>query len=373
MKILELMNTNPNWMEVIQSAPYNITIKNDGEYYLLKYNQLSSDFNEEIVRECRGSIFRLDDSEWICVCHPFDKFGNYGESYTPEIDWENAYVYEKVDGSLMKMWYDRDKWHLSTNGTIDAYKAEMDAWGKTFGEYFEYALEQFYGMTIGMIETFMDKDNNYMFELVGPQNRLIVEYTQPCVYFLGVRDRLIGDKEYDPSLDGLSRFIQLPRMYNLTSIEECLEAAAAMSSNEEGFVVCDADFNRIKIKSAEYLLAAHLHNNGVITPRRIIRMLMNDQIDDFLAYCPQYADDVNDIIISIKNFVESMEAEREASLPYCGLTAKEFWAAISSFKFKDFLTRCHKDSTLTAKEYIKYNLESRGVDWLFNRLEEYYD
>ena len=26
-----------------------------------------------------------------------------------------------------------------------------------------------------------------------------------------------------------------------------------------------------------------------------------------------------------------------------------------------------------AKEYIKNNLEGRGVDWLFNRLEEYYD
>lgn len=372
MKVLELMNTNPDWMEIIQSAPYNVTIKNDGEYYLLKYNQLSSDFNEEIVRECRGSIFRLNGAEWICVCHPFDKFGNYGESYTPDIDWENAYVYEKVDGSLMKMWYDRGQWHLSTNGTIDAYKAEMDAWGKTFGEYFEYALKDAYDLDIEHMSYVMNEEWTYMFELVGPQNRLVVEYEKPCVFFLGGRNNRTH-QESIPNDCGLADYLWIPRMYNLTSVKECLEAAASMSRNEEGFVVCDANFNRIKIKSTEYLLAAHLHNNGVITPRRIIRMLMNDQIDDFLAYCPQYKDDVDDIIVSIKNFVEFMEAEREASLPYCGLTAKEFWSAISSFKFKDFLTRCHKDGTLTAKEYIKNNLEGRGVDWLFNRLEEYYD
>lgn len=364
MKILDLMNTNPNWMEIIQSAPYNVTIKNDGEYYLLKYNQLSSDFSEEIVRECRGSIFRLDGAEWICVCHPFDKFGNYGESYTPDIDWENAYVYEKVDGSLMKMWYDRGKWHLSTNGTIDAYKAEMDAWGKTFGEYFEYALEQFYGMTIGMIETFMDKDSNYMFELVGPQNRLVVEYTQPCVYFLGVRDRLVGDKEYDPSLDSLSRFIQLPRVYNLTSLEECLEAAAAMSSNEEGFVVCDTHFNRIKIKSTEYLMAFHMINNGVITPRRILNMLMNDQIDDFLAYCPQHKGEVYKIIDGIKEYKNILEEEKVKASVYFNLTKKDFWTSIDHFTHKHFLTICYNNNTLTAEEYIKNQLEHIGVGWL---------
>ena len=371
MKILDLMNTNPNWMEIIQSAPYNIAIKNDGEYYLLKYNQLSSDFNEEIVRECRGSIFRLDGAEWICVCHPFDKFGNYGEAYCPDIDWETAYVYEKVDGSLMKMWYDHDQWHLSTNGTIDAYKAEMNAWGKTFGEYFEYALEQFYGMTIGMIETFMDKDCTYMFELVGPQNRLVVNYERPCVYFLGVRDRLVGDKEFDPSLDGLSRFIQLPRIYNLTSVEECLEAAAAMSSNEEGFVVCDANFNRIKIKSSEYLLAAHLQNNGVITPRRIIRMMMNDQIDDFLAYCPQYKDDVDKMIAAIKTYMFALRDDKEVARFWFGAPRGEYWNRIKSMTNPDFMMRVYSNHELTANEYIKYQVETFGEDWLLNRLEGY--
>ena len=65
---------------------------------MLKYSQIDSDFNLRIVRECRGLI--LDEDTLEVVCHPFDKFGNYGESYCPEIDWKSCYVTEKIDGCV---------------------------------------------------------------------------------------------------------------------------------------------------------------------------------------------------------------------------------------------------------------------------------
>lgn len=66
MEVLKLMNTNPNWRDVLSAEPYNITIKEDGDYVLLKYSQIDSDFNLPIVRECRGSIF-YKNGEWKCV------------------------------------------------------------------------------------------------------------------------------------------------------------------------------------------------------------------------------------------------------------------------------------------------------------------
>ena len=86
MKVLDLMNNNLDWEEVLSNPPYSITIKKDGGYILLKYNQFLSDFSNPIVRECRGSIFYLrDDGLYECVCRAFDKFGNYGEEYADEI------------------------------------------------------------------------------------------------------------------------------------------------------------------------------------------------------------------------------------------------------------------------------------------------
>ena len=87
MEVLKLMNSNPNWRDVLGADPYNITIKEDGEFVLLKYSQIDSDFNLPIVRECRGAIFVKEEDGWRCVRRAFDKFGNYGEGYATDIDW----------------------------------------------------------------------------------------------------------------------------------------------------------------------------------------------------------------------------------------------------------------------------------------------
>lgn len=67
---------------------------------LFKYDQISSPFGEEIVRECRGII--LDEANnWKVICHSFNKFFNNGERVgeaVMAIDWSTARVQEKVDG-----------------------------------------------------------------------------------------------------------------------------------------------------------------------------------------------------------------------------------------------------------------------------------
>ena len=73
MKVLDFIRENANWEEILAGAPYHIKASWDGNYVLLKYNQLASDFNEEIVRECRGSIFYIPEGghQWAdVVCYP---------------------------------------------------------------------------------------------------------------------------------------------------------------------------------------------------------------------------------------------------------------------------------------------------------------
>ena len=113
-KIGEFCAANVNWEELLAAEPFNIKIKREDGFVIFNYNQLSSDFNNEIVREARGIIFR--EGEWQCpVCHAFDKFGNYGESYVPNMDWSTIKVSEKIDGSIMKLWCYNGCWNLSTN------------------------------------------------------------------------------------------------------------------------------------------------------------------------------------------------------------------------------------------------------------------
>ena len=293
MKVLDFMNANSNWEEVLTGSPYNIGVKRDGDYILLKYNQLSSDFSLQIVRECRGAIFyQNEDGNYECVCRAFDKFGNYGESYVPEIDWLSAVVEEKVDGSLIKCFYHNDKWHVSTNGTIDAYKAEVDGSGLTFGDVFDKAIgdKKFFFSRL-------DKNLTYMFELVSPETRVVIPYQGTRLYMLSCRN-MQTMKECDAH-DTELMFrcnISYPKTFPLETLEECLSYVKYMTKDEEGFVVRDKYDNRVKIKSPEYLMAAHLRNNGAITTKRIINMMKDNMIDDFLAYCPAYIGVVDDVM-----------------------------------------------------------------------------
>ncbi len=43
-----------DWADLLSAAPYNLYITEQDGFVLFKYNQISSDFNEQICKEARG-------------------------------------------------------------------------------------------------------------------------------------------------------------------------------------------------------------------------------------------------------------------------------------------------------------------------------
>lgn len=299
----KFMREHDNWEELLTSDPYNLKIARDEGYMLFKYNQITSDFNLPEVQEARGIIFRESDKK--CVCHPFNKFGNYGESYCPEIDWSTASVQEKVDGSLMKVWYD-DGWHVSTNGNIDAGKAMagVDSDDKTFLDLFKDALHMsFNSFTIGLTKNYC-----YLFELVSPITRVVIEYSETKLYFLGVRDMNTHQEYLPDSFNSLRSNFDIPKRYNLHSLAEVKAAANALPWDEEGYVVCDRNFNRVKIKSPEYVMAHHGRLNGRVSYTRLLKIILANETDEFLIYASDYTDKVKMLEEQMKLFKDSIKA-----------------------------------------------------------------
>ena len=337
MLVLNLMNSNENWREVLSNAPYNIIIKEEDGYVLLKYNQLNSDFSNPIVRECRGSIFRQENGKWICVCRAFDKFGNYGEGYVPTIEWESARVLEKIDGSLMKLWFDKGMWHLSTNGTIDAFAAPLGDFDITFGDYFVECLN----CSFNEFTMMLDEDYCYMFEMVGPKNRVVIGYSEAKLYGLGKRNmKTMEEEEYDEPC-GQWCNVWLPKRYDLKNLDEVIKVAAALTKDEEGVVVNDRFFHRVKVKSPEYLMAAHLNNNGAITRKRMMEIFLENKEDDFLAYCPQYKDEFEKLVAEfaylLKKMCEELYEFFEYEQRYKTMSRKDFAEIALKNKYKDYL------------------------------------
>ena len=351
MKVLDFMNAYDNWEELLAAEPYNIVIKWDGDYVLLKYNQFNSDFSNPIVRECRGSIFRWDGYEWICVCHPFDKFGNYGESYVPELDWNTVFVTEKIDGSLIKLWYDHDEWHVSTNGTIDAFKAhigqEKTNTALTFGELFKCAVGKRYwnGFLAGL-----NRHNIYMFELTSSHTQIVIPYDLG-VYYLASRN-IITDKEEFIIPFFFSPNIKFPEVMKLRTLEDCIAAVAKFDKNREGLVAVDGKGARVKIKGEEYLAAAHLRNNGNVTTRRIVDMIKNEQLDDFLAYCPQYKERVDKVLEIMRSIAIFYEIEYACAVKMRLLRHEIAKSDIISKDAKDYCFRVIDGKATNGWEYL---------------------
>ena len=328
---IDFANEHPDdeWVKLIQEPPYNIEVRQKGNYYLFKYNQLESDMSLPLCQACRGIIVQKGLSgQWGIVCYPFDKFFNYGEPNAAEIDWCSAFVNEKIDGSLIKFWHNYEGWHLSTNNSIDAFEAPVSnsIEGLTFGNLVERAL----GCNWLSFCRELDEHYTYMFELVSPESQVTIHYDHTTLYYLGQRDNILYGEyyEFDPVWREFG--VEQPKRFYLSSLEDCIDVAEQMTKDEEGMVVVDANHNRIKIKSPEYLIAAHATNNGKLGLRTAVRLIREDKVDDFLAYAPMHRAKMELIIAAYEDIKDHFWEQFCEVRHLCWMPRKNYVYALNS-------------------------------------------
>jgi len=116
LKLQQFIKKHSDWEERLANDPYNITIKRDNGLVMFYYTS-DTDLQKPLAHECRGII--LDETDHFkAVCVPFFRFGNYGEPHTDSIDWKSAKVQEKIDGSLIKVWYHKNEWRIGVRSCI---------------------------------------------------------------------------------------------------------------------------------------------------------------------------------------------------------------------------------------------------------------
>ena len=258
----KFINSHEDWQELLAAPPYNLLIKPYGQYVLLNYSMIASDFDLPEVNCARGHIYKKVDNEWKCVCRPFDKFWNYGEERAASIDWDNAVVTEKVDGSMACLWWDNG-WHWSTSGNVDASAAPVNGTHKTFGDLIDEAIKYRYGSIENFLKIAEGPDKEYsthIFELVSLDSKVVVPYEQTDLFYLGSRFLESGNY-YDAG------FKNKPQEFLLNTIDDIIAAAAELDWKHEGFVVFDG-INRIKCKSPAWVIAHHSVANGVISDKK---------------------------------------------------------------------------------------------------------
>ena len=306
-----------------------VSVSWDGDLYIFNYGA-APDFSDPYVCEARGII--IDVVRQKVVCRGFDKFFNFSEPYAASIDWESAKVQEKVDGSIIKLyWYDGE-WRFSTNSVINAKNSHLSEINANIGGRYKNfdelirAAENYGSIPFEKL----DKNATYIFELASPYNHVVIHYGKIILYHTGTRDNLTGQERVEDI--GVIR----PAEYSFHTLDDCIEAVKKLNRSDravekEGFVVVDQYFRRIKIKAPEYLFFHSKANNHVLTKERVIEMIESDDFDEklFLEQFPEFSGVFSWYEAELMHFLEECEAHamagREAFQEGI-LSAKELYA-----------------------------------------------
>lgn len=277
---------NGGTIESIQEQ-YKLFVSRHQEFpnlVLFKYNQLESPMTEKICQEARGII--LDESnEWMPVCYAYSKFFNLGEPLAAEIDWDSANVLEKLDGSLCNLYYYHGKWHVATSGSPDASGNVGDE-SVTFKDLFWRTFHDLgYQLPAPSFAVHPYK-MTFMFELLCPENKIVVDHEKPRLVLHGVRD-LFTYKEYPPAKPFANDEWEVVQSFELHSVDDVVAAAKKLNPlKQEGFVVVDKCFNRLKIKSPTYV---YLHRmKSFCTDKNFVDLVRTGEYLEYIAYFPEF-------------------------------------------------------------------------------------
>lgn len=331
---------------------------------LLDYDQINSPKSHPIVIECRSLI--LCCHTFGVVSRKFDRFFNYGEcpEYYEDFDFSKAQVFEKVDGSLIGIYYNffTDKWEISTRGMA---KAEGPHY--FYPTFRDCVLDTFGFRDEDHFQTVFDDVGNYyytyVFECIGPKNKCVKRYDDAEMVCLGIIDNKTGKTLHEKEVEVehiLSRdfglYVRLPKVYEASDAESIVKMVSEFKDLDEGVVAFDPVSNkRVKIKSATYVAAHKLRGNDPVpTKKNLLTVIFEGEVDELLAYFPEFKEYVDPIVEEVNStkseLVRIWEEVKNIE------TQKDFALAVKNYKFSNVLFEARKTQHAVEKVFEEMSL-----------------
>jgi RNA ligase len=216
---------------------------------------------------CRGLILGPDGG---IVARPFPKFFNYGDPQVGPIPKGGYRITEKIDGSLGIMYRLGGEARLATRGSFTSEQALEGTAMLADYDYFAYA------------------GSTPLFEIVYPQNRIVVDYgNRRELVLLAVLDNATGmEAEMQWRGPTVDRHDYL----------EIADLPKQSRANHEGYVVTFPTGLRFKVKHAEYV-RLHRIITGVNARTIWDALRSGDEVDALLDGVP---DEIHDWISAVR-------------------------------------------------------------------------
>lgn len=276
----------------------------DEGLYVLNYDQIESPKAHPVVMECRGLIL---DEYFNVISRSFDRFFNLGEQPETQahLDWNKAICYEKVDGSLIKIYNWKNNWYISTRGTAFA-ESSVNGFDITFKELVMKALDCNEEQFQARCEIFLDPEVTYICEVTAMENRVVTRYEGYTLWFLAARKNKTGEFVQQGLVNGLG--IKNIKYFSFDSVENCIETAKNLKDLNEGYVVYQDGIPVCKVKSPAYVAVHHIRGEGALNPKRIAQLVLMNEQEEYLKYFPEDEQHFTPYICGLNSMLMEIEA-----------------------------------------------------------------
>jgi len=308
--IQEFLKTN-SFGDLYEKHKVKSSPSKDGRLISFNYDHIHSNESDKLSCQCRGLILARKDGKSVhdldgftfennkrnisniifgkteVVSYGFDRFFNYNQKDT--IDWSDKInIYEKLDGTCIFLYY-YNGWYIATRSSPSAdipIEKTVGNENHTFSSLFKKSLKETIGISFEDYVKTLDKDYTYVYELTTPLNRVVVVYNDYRVTLLAARNR---KTLLEVDIDSLENLVPKVKKYSFESIHQIVVYVNSLNPIEnEGVVIRDSKFNRIKVKNIQYVAYNKASDLYGKSDKAIIQLILSEKEDDIIGVVPEY-------------------------------------------------------------------------------------
>ncbi len=248
---------------------------------LLKYsNNIWNTGWHNLAKQCRGKV--IDWKERSIVSYPFNKFYNLNEVEETKIDIvkhmlsnaKDVMLMDKKDGSAIIVTNHKGNIVINTNGVFENIQVTLTK------ELFAKKYLNFYQN--------MPEGYTFVFELVHPENRIVLDYGDTeKLYLLAVRDlKTLKLLRYNEIKEMANKWcLDITEFYDFNTLDELVNKAETECKDiKEGWVIriiTDNEDFMFKLKYAEYFKLSRI--KAIPSLKKLYTLLQQEKLDDMLS------------------------------------------------------------------------------------------
>ena len=342
---------------------WTVSVVEKDNLILLKYNECIWNTGwHKYAMECRGKI--IDRNTLNVVSYPFDKFFNLDEHASTSVNYvvnkiasaQRVSLTNKLDGSTIIVSNNNGVPLVTTNGSFD-------------NDQTKWAMKIFNDKYVDFINN-IPSGYTFVFELIHPENRIILDYGDLCdVFLIAVRENALLDK----GLVSYDTLVKIAEKFNLNIVEQetftnlddlCKKAREMTNANKEGWVIRTENGPFVdymfKLKLEEYFV---LHRaKAHVSIKNVYNLYSQGMLNEFIntvddATKQEVVDMLEEINILIGKVYNEVVNRAELLMTEMDINRDTILEPENKSKLIEMVKACGKDKMFGAYviSYIKGN------------------